>query len=88
MNARYGNDPCATFYMHVSDQYSPFHAKVINATIRDAIHVLDGLLYHESDLRIEEHYTDTGGNGDGATGTIGMTGAEYSRLILRTNWSL
>ena len=24
-------------------------------------HVLDGLLYHESDLRIEEHYTDTAG---------------------------
>ena len=26
-----------------------------------ATHVLDGLLYHESDLRIEEHYTDTSG---------------------------
>ncbi|WP_437178627.1 Tn3 family transposase, partial [Klebsiella pneumoniae] len=24
-------------------------------------YVLDGLLYHESDLRIEEHYTDTAG---------------------------
>jgi|GEM_PF-5890980 len=24
-------------------------------------HVLDGLLYHESALRIEEHYTDTAG---------------------------
>jgi TnpA family transposase len=34
---------------------------VINATVRDATHVLDGLLYHESDLRIEEHYTDTAG---------------------------
>ncbi len=29
--------------------------------MRDATHVLDGLLYHESDLRIEEHYTDTAG---------------------------
>ncbi len=61
VNARYGNDPGATFYTHVSDQYSPFHTKVINATVRDATHVLDGLLYHESDLRIEEHYTDTAG---------------------------
>src|ERR1700676_715006 len=26
-----------------------------------ATHVLDGLLYHESDFRIEEHYTDTSG---------------------------
>ena len=31
------------------------------ATVRDATHVLDGLLYHESDLRVEEHYTDTHG---------------------------
>ncbi|WP_375338236.1 Tn3 family transposase [Escherichia coli] len=28
---------------------------------RDSTYVLDGLLYHESDLRIEEHYTDTAG---------------------------
>jgi TnpA family transposase len=30
------------FYTHVSDQYAPFHTKVINATVRDATHVLDG----------------------------------------------
>jgi TnpA family transposase len=29
--------------------------------VRDSTYVLDGLLYHESDLRIEEHYTDTAG---------------------------
>ncbi|WP_347879536.1 Tn3 family transposase [Burkholderia sp. BCC0397] len=27
----------------------------------DATHVLEGLLYQESDLLIEEHYTDTAG---------------------------
>lgn len=57
VNPKYGNDPGVTFYTHVSDQYAPFHTKVINAAVRDATHVLDGLLYHESDLRIEEHYT-------------------------------
>ncbi len=61
VNARYGNDPGITFYTHISDQYSPFHIQVINATAKDATYVLDGLLYHESDLRIEEHYTDTAG---------------------------
>lgn len=30
-------------------------------TDRDATHILDGLLYHESDLQIQEHYTDTSG---------------------------
>lgn len=61
VNAKYGNEPGVLFYTHISDQYAPFHTKVIRATVRDATHVLDGLLYHESDLRIEEHYTDTAG---------------------------
>ncbi len=56
-----GSDPSVTFYTHISDQYAPFHTKVINVTVRDATHVLDGLLYNESDLHIEEHYTDTSG---------------------------
>jgi TnpA family transposase len=33
----------------------------VNVGVRDSTYVLDGLLYHESDLRIEEHYTDTAG---------------------------
>jgi TnpA family transposase len=61
VNPKYGSDPGVQFYMHVSDQYAPFHTKVINVGVRDATYVLDGLLYHESDLRIEEHYTDTAG---------------------------
>lgn len=48
------------FYTHISDQYSPFYTKVISR-VRDSTHVLDGLLYHESDLDITEHYTDTAG---------------------------
>src|SRR5205085_2077913 len=47
VNARYGTEPGATFYTHVSDQYAPFHVTLISATVRDATHVLDGLLYHE-----------------------------------------
>src|ERR1700719_5400616 len=62
VNARYGSGPGVTFYTHISDRYAPFHTKVINATVRDATHVLNGLLYHESGLRIEERYTDTFGD--------------------------
>jgi TnpA family transposase len=61
VNLRYGTEASVLFYTHLSDHYAPFHTKVLNATVRDATHVLDGLLYHESDLRIEEHYTDTAG---------------------------
>ena len=50
-----------THYTHISDNYAPFSIKVVNVGMRDSTYVLDGLLYHESDLRIEEHYTDTAG---------------------------
>jgi len=61
INPKYGAEPGRTFYTHISDQYAPFSSKVVNVGIRDATYVLDGLLYHESDLRITEHYTDTAG---------------------------
>jgi len=60
-NAKYGRDPVVMFYSHISDRYAPFYTKVIGSTVRDATFVLDGLLEHGTDIRIEEHYTDTGG---------------------------
>ena len=59
-----------TFYTHVSDQYAPYYTKLINAAVRDATHVLDGLLYHESELQIQEHYTDTAGFTDSLRSAI------------------
>jgi TnpA family transposase len=43
VNLKYGQEPSVQFYTQISDQYAPFHTKVINATVRDATHVLDGL---------------------------------------------
>lgn len=59
IDLKYGSSPGRTFYTHISDQYAPFYTKVVNVGVRDSTYVLDGLLYHESDLHIEEHYTDT-----------------------------
>ena len=81
VNARYGSGPGVTFYTHISDRYAPFHSKVINATVRDATHVLDGLLYHESDLRIEEHYTDTAGFTDHVFGLCHLLGFRFAPRI-------
>ena len=44
-----------SLYRFMSDQFSSFHTKVINPNARDAVHVIDGLLHHETDLHIEEH---------------------------------
>ncbi len=81
VNLRYGTDPGVLFYTHVSDQYAPFHTKVINATVRDATHVLDGLLYHESDLKIEEHYTDTAGFTDHVFALCHLLGFRFAPRI-------
>jgi TnpA family transposase len=80
-NARYGSDPGVTFYTHISDQYGPFYSKLINATVRDATHVLDGLLYHESELEIEEHYTDTAGFTDHVFALCHLLGFRFAPRI-------
>ena len=55
------NDFALEFYSFVADNYAPFYSRPIECTDRDAPFVLDGVLYHESDLDLEEHYTDTHG---------------------------
>lgn len=77
----YGSSPGRTFYTHISDQYAPFHAKVVNVGVRDATYVLDGLLYHESDLRIEEHYTDTAGFTDHVFALMHLLGFRFAPRI-------
>jgi TnpA family transposase len=54
---------------------------VINATVRDATHVLDRLLYHESDLKIEEHYTDTAGFTDQVFALCHLLGFRFASRI-------
>jgi TnpA family transposase len=81
INPKYGSDPGVQFYTHVSDQYAPFHTKVINVGVRDATFVLDGLLYHESDLRIEEHYTDTAGFTDHVFALMHLLGFRFAPRI-------
>lgn len=81
VNPRYGNAPGRLFYTHISDQYSPFSTKVVNVGIRDSTYVLDGLLYHELDLRIEEHYTDTAGFTDHVFALTHLLGYRFAPRI-------
>jgi TnpA family transposase len=81
VNARYGHEPSIMFYTHISDQYAPFHIKAISATAHQAPYVLDGLLYHETDLQIEEHYTDTGGVSDHLFGMCPPLGFRFAPRI-------
>ncbi len=69
------------FYTHLSDQFGPYHTNVIAATAHEAPHVLDGLLYHESSLVIDEHYTDTGGFSDHLFAVCRPLGFRYAPRI-------
>lgn len=81
VNPKYGSEPGRLFYTHISDQYAAFSTKVINVGIRDSTYVLDGLLYHESDLRIEEHYTDTAGFTDHVFALMHLLGFRFAPRI-------
>ena len=80
-NLHYGQEPGVKFYTHLSDQFGPFHTKVLAATDHEAPHVLDGLLYHESSLVIDEHYTDTGGFSDHIFAVCHLFGLRYAPRI-------
>jgi TnpA family transposase len=81
VNLHYGQDPGVKFYTHLSDQFGPFHTKVIAATANEAPHVLDGLLYHQSSLVINEHYTDTGGFSDHVFAMCRLLGFHFAPRI-------
>jgi TnpA family transposase len=77
INARYGVDHGFSFYTHVSDQRGPYHVNVISAATHEAPYVLDGLTSHGTDLRIVEHYTDTGGATDHVFALCAMLGFRF-----------
>ena len=81
VNLHDGQDPGVKFYTHLSDQFGPFHTKVIAATANEAPHVLDGLLYHQSSLVIDEHYTDTGGFSDHVFAMCRLLGFRFAPRI-------
>jgi len=75
------HDYAIEFYSFVADNYAPFYSTVIECTDRDAAYVLDGLLYNESDLALEEHYTDTHGYTEINFTAFAMLGRRFSPRI-------
>lgn len=80
-NPHYATGKGATMYRFISNQFSSFYTKVINTNARDAVHVIDGLLCHETELKIEEHYTDTAGYTDQVFGLSHLLGFRFAPRI-------
>lgn len=75
------NDFALEFYTFVADNYAPFFSFPIECTDRDAPYVLDGLLYNETDLPLEEHYTDTHGYTENNFAAFAMLGRRFAPRI-------
>jgi len=69
------------FYTFIADNYAPYYSTPKECTDRDAPYVLDGLIYNESDLQIEEHFTDTGGYTEINFAAFAMLGKKFSPRI-------
>jgi TnpA family transposase len=85
VNARYGRDPIIKLYTHISDRYAPFHVKVITGTSGEAIHVLDGLVNHDSAIDILAHHTDGGGLSDHVFAVMYLLGIKFQPRMSSPN---
>lgn len=54
-------DKGITILTHTSDQFSVFKVQVLSCAVREAVHLLDGLLDNDTALRPREHTSDTHG---------------------------
>ena len=79
-STRFG-DFALEFYSFIADNYAPFYSLPIECTDRDSAFVLDGLCYNESDLELEEHYTDTHGYTEINFAAFAMLGRRFCPRI-------
>jgi TnpA family transposase len=70
-----------TVYVHTSDVGLPFWQKVISTSEREALHVIDALCNHETDLAIQEHYTDTHGYTEHVFALCSLLGFKFAPRI-------
>ena len=81
LNAHYGTRPGFKVYTHLSDRYGPFFTKLIAATASEALHVLDALLYHQSEVPVGRHHTDGGGDSDHVFALCSLLGFQFAPRI-------
>ena len=81
-NAKYfGAGRGTNMYIHAADIWIPFGKPQIIGTNEEALYVVDALCHHESDLHIQEHYTDTGGASDQVFALTALLGFRFAPRI-------
>ena len=78
-NPRYfGPGRGVTYLNFLSDQFAGFHAIVVPGTLRDSLHIPDGLLEQQTSLTPTELMTDTAGYSDQVFGLFRLLGYQFS----------
>ena len=78
-NAKYfGFGRGTNMYIHAADIWVPYGKPQIIGTNEEALYVVDALCHHESDLHIQEHYTDTGGASDQVFALTALLGFRFA----------
>lgn len=83
VNAHYGRDPIVKIYTTITDRYAPLHQTVIAGTAGEAIHALDGILGHGSNVEMGALHVDGGGASDIVFCVMSMMGLSFEPRIPR-----
>jgi len=80
-NPHYGNEKGATIYRHTADKYVSHYVEVIATNQREAESVIDNVIGHNTELNIEEHFTDTNAYTDTALTLFHLLGFKFEPRI-------
>jgi TnpA family transposase len=83
VNPHKETQPSVSTYTHVSDQYAPFHTRLISVSESEAAHVVDGLFYRGAPPFGAVHHTDGGGVSDHVFGLCALFGIHFVPRIPR-----
>lgn len=70
-----------TYINMVSDQFTGLHGVVVPGTLRDSLHILDGLLEQQTSLEPIEVIADTAGYSDPVFGLFWLLGYQFSPAL-------
>ncbi|WP_268890183.1 Tn3 family transposase [Enterococcus mundtii] len=81
VNPHYGTDRGTTIYRHTADKYISRFVEIIATNQREAASAIDGAIGHNTELQLEEHFTDSNAYIDTAFALFHLLGFKFQPRI-------
>ncbi|WP_445450126.1 Tn3 family transposase [Enterococcus faecalis] len=81
INPHYGTERGATIYRHTADKYVSHFVEIIATNQREAASAIDGAIGHNTELELEEHFTDSNAYTDTAFAIFHLLGFKFQPRI-------